>query len=140
MLDATDINVLTAAVRAEETSNPFDITADGLIDLSDRDQLIKVMMGTTLGDSNLDGQFDSTDFVFEFRAGVYGDDIDGNANWESGDWDGDFSTRDLVAAFREASYVREAVPVPEPSSCMLVDAGMIPLANWRMRRKRNPTC
>ena len=52
----------------------------------------------------------------------------------------DLSARDLAAAFREASHVRESVPVPEPSSCMLVVAGMISLANWRMRRKRSSTC
>ena len=45
-------------------------------------------------------------------AGEYEDDMDGNSTWEEGDWngDGDFSSADLVLAFTEGNYSREALP------------------------------
>ena len=52
----------------------------------------------TLADSNLDGEFNSSDFVTVFKAGEYEDGIEMNSGWAEGDWngDGDFSSRDLV--------------------------------------------
>ena len=60
------------------------------------------------GDSNGDGQFNSSDLVAAFQAGEYEDDISGNSTWAEGDWndDGDFTTSDLVAAFRHGAYVQ----------------------------------
>ena len=63
---------------------------------------------TVIGDSNLDGLFDSSDLVTVFQSAEYEDDIDGNSTWAEGDWngDGDFTTQDLVFAFQTASYIR----------------------------------
>ena len=59
-----------------------------------------------IGDSNLDGRFDSTDFIRVFQFGEYEDDVEDNSTWERGDWDGDldFTTRDLVFAFQYGNY------------------------------------
>ena len=60
----------------------------------------------TIGDSNLDGRFDSADLVAIFQAGKFEDEQDKNASWSEGDWDGDrdFTTRDLVLAFQFGRY------------------------------------
>ena len=60
-----------------------------------------------IGDSNLDGRFDSGDLIAVFQAGEFEDDIADNSVWEDGDWngDGEFDTSDLVAAFQAGSYV-----------------------------------
>ena len=59
-----------------------------------------------IGDSNLDGRFDSTDFVSVFQAAEYEDDEDNNSTWAEGDWNGDrdFTTADFVAAFQAGNY------------------------------------
>ncbi|MCA9211800.1 MAG: trypsin-like serine protease [Planctomycetales bacterium] len=58
------------------------------------------------GDANLDGVFNSSDLVKLFQRGEFEDSIQGNSNWQDGDWDGDgdFTTRDLVLAFQYGSY------------------------------------
>ena len=58
------------------------------------------------GDSNLDGVFNSSDFVAVFKNGEYEDDTPGNSTWEEGDWngDGDFNTSDFVKAFAAGTY------------------------------------
>ena len=55
-----------------------------------------------IGDSNLDGRFDSNDLIAVFQAGEFEDDIANNSVWEDGDWngDGDFDSSDLVLAFQ----------------------------------------
>ncbi len=62
------------------------------------------------GDSNLDGQFDSSDLVRVFRAGEYEDSIARNSSWADGDWNGDleFTTEDIVLAFMFGNYERGA--------------------------------
>lgn len=74
-----------------------------------------------LGDSNLDGAFNSTDLVQVFAAGEYEDGVDGNSTWAEGDWNGDleFNTTDMVDAFQAGTYSNAAVAVPEPSSILL---------------------
>lgn len=66
----------------------------------------------SVGDSNVDGVFDSADFVTIFQKGKYEDAIPDNATFEEGDWngDGDFDSSDMVFAFRAGGYVRAATP------------------------------
>jgi hypothetical protein len=68
----------------------------------------------SVGDSNGDGVFNSSDLVKVFQAGKYEDDVDNNANFDEGDWngDGDFDTSDLVFAFQTGNYVFAATPLP----------------------------
>ena len=69
--------------------------------------------GPIPGDSNMDGIFNSSDFVIVFQAGEYEDDTPGNSTFEEGDWngDGDFDTADFVFVFQLGNYSREAVAV-----------------------------
>lgn len=71
-----------------------------------------------LGDSNLDGIFNSADLVQVFSAGEYEDNIPFNSTWEEGDWnsDLDFDSSDLVFVFSEGGYSASAFTVPEPHS------------------------
>jgi hypothetical protein len=62
------------------------------------------------GDANLDGHFDSSDFVQVFQAGEYEDTTRRNSSWADGDWDGDleFTSSDIVLAFMYGNYHRGA--------------------------------
>ncbi|MCA9200603.1 MAG: hypothetical protein KDA87_23850, partial [Planctomycetales bacterium] len=73
--------------------------------------------GTWLGDSNLDGRFDSTDLVQVFTVGKF--ETGQPAIYSEGDWNGDgqFNSNDFVTAFANGGYnngLAGQVFVPEP--------------------------
>ena len=119
-LDVVDIDLLTAAALSDESHVRFDLNQDGSVDGNDRTVWVGQAFGTTLGDSNLDGRFDSSDFVKVFAAGRF--ETNRDAGWGEGDWSGDgvFSSTDLIAAFVEGGFVAETQPVPEPKSGYLI--------------------
>jgi hypothetical protein len=130
-LDADDIDLLSAEIRSGDSNRAFDLNDDAIVDHEDRLTLINNLLNTYLGDSNLDGEFNSTDFVQVFQAGQYEDDVTGNSTWATGDWNGDadFDSGDFVAAFQEGGYERgsrsDVVSVPEPSSVHIALFGSI---------------
>lgn len=120
VLGADDIDALSAALRTGETNAHFDLNNDSQVNDNDRVHLINELNQTYLGDSNLDGTFDSGDLVTVFMSGEYEDGDALNSTWATGDWDGngDFETSDIVAAFDAGGYdvgPRTAIAsVPEP--------------------------
>jgi hypothetical protein len=140
-LDESDIDQLTLAVRARNHPQTLDLTFDGLVDERDRDAWVTQLRQTWFGDANLDGEFNSRDFVHVFQRGEYEDDLDGNSGWGDGDWngDGDFSSQDFVIAFQAGGYEmgpRTAVVanVPEPVTAGLLALGFA-MAAVRGRRR-----
>ena len=96
--------------RFDQRGAPYSRIHGGLIDMG-------AVESRSIGDSNGDGVFDSSDLIRVFQAGKYEDDVDNNANFDEGDWngDGDFDSSDMIAAFQSASYNRRlAATVPEP--------------------------
>ncbi|MCA9167641.1 MAG: PEP-CTERM sorting domain-containing protein [Planctomycetales bacterium] len=128
-------------------AEPCDVNLDGVCNASDVDLLtgdertnwIVNLMNTYVGDANLDGVFDSSDFVTVFSAGEYEDAIEDNSGWAEGDWNGDkdFDSSDFVAAFSGGGYEagpRAAVSaVPEPSTIVLLLVGCCGLLAKRRR-------
>ena len=123
-LDAEDIDLLSAEVRAGTHNQAFELSGDQLVDDVDRTVWIKDLKNTYVGDSNLDGEFNSGDFVVVFQAGEFEDQLVGNSTWVTGDWNGDaeFDSSDFVVAFQDGGFEmpREPAQVPEPSSCVLL--------------------
>ena len=76
------------------------------------------------GDSNRDGQFNSSDFVHVFVAGKY--ETGEPAKWVEGDWNGDrlFDSLDSIIAFADGLYEQglqgNIVAVPEPGAIALL--------------------
>ncbi|MEZ6119465.1 MAG: PEP-CTERM sorting domain-containing protein [Pirellulaceae bacterium] len=142
-LDADDIDLLSAAVLANSNNLSFDVNGDGLVTDADRQEWVEGLSNTYFGDSNLDGQFNTGDFVLVFTAGEYEDGIAGNSTWAEGDWNGDkdFTSGDFVVAFQGQGF--EAGPrgavsaVPEPSSVLLATIGIV--AMFCVRRTGNCT-
>ena len=110
LIDATDIDLLSAAIRGDRTDPQYDLNVDGQVDHRDRDFLIQEVLQTNLGDSNLDGVFDLHDLVFTMQINEYNDGILANSGWADGDWngDGEFDSDDLVAAFTAGAYTTNA--------------------------------
>jgi hypothetical protein len=140
-IDAMDIDAIAAAVRTVSNDTKFDVNGDGQINDTDRRAYVRTTVRTWLGDSNLDKEFSSSDFVSVFIIGEYEDAIALNSGWADGDWngDGDFSSSDFVAAFVEGGYEKgplAATPagVPEPASLTLTLLGAMGL--WHVSRRR----
>ena len=108
-VDIVDVELHCGALANGDSS--YDLNSDGIANDADFLYLIRDVLHTDLGDSNLDGIFNSGDLVQVFIRGEYEDLLVGNSNWGDGDWncDGEFGTTDLVVAFQAGSYVAAAV-------------------------------
>ena len=140
VLDAADINALTNAVRNASEDSRFDLDGNGVVEFADRKIWVETHARTYFGDSNLDGEFSSTDFVLVFQANEYEDAIVGNSTWETGDWngDGEFSSGDFVEAFQSGGFEQGPRPaaVPEPSYAPGFACLALPLMWLRVTRQR----
>lgn len=137
-LDASDIDALSQAVIAMSTDLTFDLDGDSSVTDSDRSVWIKDLRNTWVGDSNLDGEFNSSDFVQVFTAGLF--ETNQPATWEQGDWNGDgtFNSSDFVASFTDGGFEMgprtASQSVPEPSAIAMTFCGL--LAFFQRRRTR----
>ena len=106
VVDAADIDMLAMAIRTNEQPVEYDLNEDGAVDEQDYRQLIKNVLNSDFGDSNLDGVFNSGDLIHVFQRGTYEDGIAANSGWQDGDWngDGEFDSGDLVFVFQEGTY------------------------------------
>lgn len=139
--DVADIDLLSQAIQAASSDDAFDLNSDGLVNEHDRQYWIFELAETFFGDSNLDGEFNSSDLVAVFEAGQYDDSVAGNSTWGTGDWNGDseFSSADLVLAFQYGDYEQgsqDAVSaVPEPGITQVLLWGTVLLCR-RIRKQR----
>jgi hypothetical protein len=142
-LDVADVDLLRDAVRSGQNSATFDVTKDGLVNTDDIVSMLESAdkLNSYVGDADLDGQFNTADFVAVFIAGQYEDTAVGNSTWATGDWngDGEFATSDLVLAFQRGGYEAGPRPnvqaVPEPACSLLVVLAVLGLTPcWRRPR------
>ncbi|MCA9199199.1 MAG: hypothetical protein KDA87_16755 [Planctomycetales bacterium] len=140
VLDAEDIDLLAEAMRSDAANRVFDLNDDAVVTSVDHSILVKDIFGTYFGDTNLDGEFNSADFVPAFQASEYEDTIVGNSRWSTGDWngDGEFDSNDFVVAFQDRGYEQGPRPkaVPEPSGVPVVIAFVF--AKLLVRRRSLP--
>ncbi|MCA9217459.1 MAG: PEP-CTERM sorting domain-containing protein [Planctomycetales bacterium] len=135
-LDLDDINSLTAASAGGTNPSEFDLTGDSKVDSADISNWISDLANSWLGDANLDGEFNSSDFVTVFGAAKY--ETNQPANWSEGDWNGDgvFSSGDFVTAFAGGGYevgTRGAPAVPEPNTVVLLMTSLLLVIGIRRR-------
>lgn len=122
VLGAGDLDLQAEAISGGEHPESFDLNGDGLVDFADRVQWTEDLKNTWIGDSNLDGEFNSGDLVDVFTAGKY--ETGEAASWTEGDWDGDglFGSTDFVAGFQTGGYEQgpraAAQAVPEPTTAL----------------------
>jgi hypothetical protein len=111
-VDTADIDALLDAIRSGSEIRYYDLNGDGLVNAQDVTFWIVDILGSWLGDANLDGEFNSRDLVLVFTFGQYEDARADNATWQTGDWDGDgdFSSSDFVVAFQSGGYEKGPRP------------------------------
>ncbi|MCA9215259.1 MAG: PEP-CTERM sorting domain-containing protein [Planctomycetales bacterium] len=134
--DPADLDLLAAAMASGDPA--FDLNGDGAVNLADRVHWVVDLTNTYIGDSNFDGQFNSSDFVAVFGTAKY--ETGQPATWGEGDWNGDglFNSADFVAAFGGGGYeggerAGGLMVVPEPSSIALFTIGLLAFAARRRR-------
>jgi hypothetical protein len=123
-IEAADVNLLQRAIYEGSDDLLFDVDND--LEITDDDLVFWIgdIAFSWRGDANLDGEFNSSDFVTVLAAGEYEDAIAENSRWETGDWNADleFNSRDLVDSLAEGGYeVGPAAtrPIPEPTGWLL---------------------
>ena len=107
-VDIGDVDAICVGIHGNDER--FDLNSDGILSRDDVLFLVRNVLRTDAGDVNGDRVFNSTDLIAVFTAGQYEDGIDGNSLWSTGDWDcdGNFTTGDLVEAFRSGGYSSNA--------------------------------
>ncbi|MCA9215038.1 MAG: PEP-CTERM sorting domain-containing protein [Planctomycetales bacterium] len=135
--DIGDLDLLAAAMQSGDAS--FDLDGDGDTDIDDRTRWVTDLTNTYYGDSNFDGEFNSSDFVAVFGIAKY--ETGAAATWAEGDWNGDgiFDSSDFVTAFGSQGYEKGARAgglqvVPEPNALVLVAFGLLGITSVRRRR------
>ena len=120
-LDINDLEALGAAIVSGSQELSWDLNGDRTLDVRDLQFWVSRLHSTAIGDSNLNGEFESGDFIAVFQSGKY---ENGEfASWSQGDWnaDGVFDSSDLVAALQAGGYedlgpMPTIHEVPEPYS------------------------
>lgn len=137
IIDAADVDFLTSAIRRNASAVGFDLDTSGIVNEGDLTAMVETVLGTWVGDSNLDGEFNSGDLVAVFQAGRY---ETGNvATWSQGDWnaDGVFNSGDFVTGFQGGGYEQgprgEVRAVPEPTGMLGLIAALTGVAIYRRR-------
>jgi hypothetical protein len=127
ILDATDIDMLTANIRAGHVSRDwlysmFDLNSDSSIDPEDHSLWVTSLKKTSFGDADFDNDVDFPDFVA--LANGFGN----VGGWGEGDFDGSgdvqFPDFVLLADNFGNSSDSAAASVPEPSTALLLLLGL----------------
>ena len=117
-LNAADIDMLTAALRAGSTDMQFDLDGSLAVDNGDVTYLVETLLGTDFGDANLDGSVTASGDAALLLANLDG--VQGNKGWADADFDGD----QQVTASADGGVLLEnlgndSAAVPELTSLIL---------------------
>ena len=118
-LTANDIDILFAAINTQTTTPAMDLTGDQIVDNQDISELVVNRIGTTIGDTDLDGDVDITDFnALAIRFDPLGNNVDNR--WSDGNFDGDndidITDFNALSLHFAPSNVQSTNTVPEPPS------------------------
>lgn len=128
VLSPDDIDQLAMEARTSNHVCHFDLTGDGAVDVTDQFYWVEKIKGTFLGDTDLDGRVNFSDFValainFNSPGGWIDGDFDGNGTVEFFD----FSI--LSNNFGQYPDSMTASAVPEPSGIGIVLMSLVYLAS-----------
>lgn len=124
---ASDINLLCGAINSGENPGFFDLNGSGVVDLDDLNVWVEDLAGTFLGDSDLNGNVDFTDFLV-LSSRFPGD----GEGWATADFDcnGAIGFPDFLILSANFGRTPEGASgtlssVPEPSACGLLGLAMV---------------
>jgi hypothetical protein len=90
VVDATDIDLLSAAIATGDDDPQFDLDGSATVDSADTTYLVENIIGTFMGDANLDGTVNAADLNavglnWQNPGGWAGGDFTGDGNVNAGD-------------------------------------------------------
>ena len=140
--ESEDIDLLFDEIpgNVPPTGARFDLSFDGVIDSDDADVLVRDILGTNYGDTDLDRDVDTNDLVNSIinftGAGITG------KLWQDGDTDGDrdVDTGDLTMAiinFTGALSSSNVTAVPESSTLISILIGLMNSVIFGRRKNRS---
>jgi hypothetical protein len=118
LVGTADLDGLLAALNGGSSDLLFDMNDDATVDADDTDILLD-MLGTQLGDANLDGIVDGADLT------IWQENYGTSGGWAAGDFNGDATVdgRDLLVWQRHFGFKGNlpaaAHAIPEPSGVVL---------------------
>ena len=120
-VDGQDVDLLHEAVRNGDAAG--DLDGNGLTNVDDLIYLVENVIGTSIGDVNFDGVFDSNDLIRLFQFNEFEDGIAGNSVYSDGDWDlnGEFDSQDLLFALDRMGY-QTGTPPAAVAAAIAADA------------------
>ncbi len=124
VVDAADIDLLTAAIRAGSTDAQFDLDGSTTVDADDLAELVGTILGTVPGDANLDLAVDLIDLS------ALATNFNSNAGWAGGNFNTD-EIVDLIDLSLLATNFGTGVAVPEPAAASLLGLAALGLVRRR---------
>ena len=131
-IDGRDVDLMYANVGLGDPL--FDLTGDGTVDQADVDDLVKNVLNTDYGDTDTDGDVDTSDLT---RAIINFTSAGGSGKyWAQGDTDadGDVDTGDLTRAIINFTGARM-----RPQSIVMVAGNMNTDTQWNIAPSRKAT-
>ena len=121
MVDVQDIDMLTAAVHTERASLYLDLDGSGEVDRADTAFLVENILGSHMGDTNLDGAVDASDLnvlVLHWQESSC-------ITWANGNFDGNDIVDAVDLNFIALNWLT-AVAAPLGADAVVADGGIVP--------------
>lgn len=129
-LDGDDIDRLSTAIEESETNLFLDFNQDMMVSELDRRVWVEELAQTFLGDADLNGAVEFTDFL------VLSENFGQPGGWSDGDFDGngEIAFSDFLALSANFGQVAAVASVPEPNSMTVALLGGLVLISVARRR------
>jgi hypothetical protein len=137
-MTAGDIDLLNAMINRGTTVKTYDLDGSGTVDSADRVFLVENIMGTFMGDANLDGHVNVADLNV---VGLHWQQTGDCLMWSNGNFDGneriDAADLNVVGINWLASVAQARVPrAPLATRAALVDASLTELGSETVASRR----
>ncbi|QDU70686.1 hypothetical protein [Mucisphaera calidilacus] len=106
VVDATDIDLLTAAIRTGSTDPVYDLDGQNGVDNGDLNFIVEDILATSFGDATLDGSVDLLDLS------ALASNFDAGAGWAGGNFNTDTTVDLLDLSILASNFETNAVPAP----------------------------
>ncbi|MEQ9459981.1 MAG: LamG-like jellyroll fold domain-containing protein [Phycisphaeraceae bacterium] len=113
IVDASDVDLLTAAIRTGSSDPQFDLDGSTVVDSGDLDELITTILGTVAGDANLDLAVDLIDLS------ALASNFNQTAGWAGGNFNTD-TLVDLIDLSLLATNFGSTSSIPTPATASLM--------------------